>query len=403
MATRWRLASGLAVATAVAAGCVGVPAAQPVEAASVCLPAPQATLISTRTLAPGITLETVAVEQSRAALDRLADWGYLVDTSARMTVMTVDLRTYRPVVLSPRYGRASTTAALARTRGVRAAINGDLFYGFTGNDLLEPMGPQVTAAGAYRLFGTTRSHALVIDAAGRMAVGSVWLRGTVRLGGTTYPLRALNTEAPATRGLRLYDRGDSYRAMALWSAVVRRGRIVATYARRVPPAPRTGEVVVASDSPSQAARLRAVRVGARASAAYTVASDTGLRNVAQVIGAGGVAARGGVVARGCTPYNQIPLPRSEIGWSADGTHLFLASFATTTSETWWAGGTLAQLARALVERGASTVVAMDGGGSTTLVARASDALAPTRLDMVRPSAYQRPVPNALGVAVRTVR
>ncbi|GAB3124626.1 hypothetical protein GCM10027160_46220 [Streptomyces calidiresistens] len=92
--------------------------------------------------------------------------------------------------------------------------------------------------------------------------------------------------------------------------------------------------------------------------------------------------------------NNVTAPRTAVGFSADGTEMYLVTVDGRQEHT--VGMTLTALASFMAELGARNALNLDGGGSTTLLARAPGATSVRVVNMPSGGA-QRPVPNGLAI------
>lgn len=103
------------------------------------------------------------------------------------------------------------------------------------------------------------------------------------------------------------------------------------------------------------------------------------------------------VVQGLSASNNTPEPRTAVGFSEDGTQMYLLT-VDGRQPAFSEGIGLTELAEMMVELGAHNALNLDGGGSTTIVARepGGDHVQPEN----RPSGVeQRPVPDGLGFFV----
>ncbi|SFS69919.1 3',5'-cyclic AMP phosphodiesterase CpdA [Streptomyces harbinensis] len=94
--------------------------------------------------------------------------------------------------------------------------------------------------------------------------------------------------------------------------------------------------------------------------------------------------------------NNAAAPRTAVGFSRDGGEMYLVTVEGRQPHA--GGATLTELAVLLADLGAYTALNLDGGGSTTLLARAPGDSAP-RLVNSPSDGVERPVPNGLAVTV----
>jgi hypothetical protein len=293
--------------------------------------------------------------------------------------------------------RLSTMAARA---GAFAAVNGDFFnIGLSG----APVGPVV--GGGRLLKGPERDRELVAgvgtDGVGRIA--HVWLQGEVTLpGGIHRALSVLNDAAVGPKpmlgpnGVALFT--EQWGTYPLTGAVRGRHHITEVLVarghvrrvRHVPgrgPIPADGYILLGAGSGGGA--LARLHRGQPVSVSYGQGTDAGVP-FRFAVGGKYLLLEHGQVQPG------IPAgrgqPRTAVGFADDGHELFLS--VTVGQRPGVPGLTLPQEARFLRGLGVSDAVALDDGGSTTIVARLGGRL---RLINKPSGGTQRKVANGIGV------
>lgn len=342
----------------------------------------------TEKLGPGITLD----RRTSLTGDGWFDDQVLTVDLAQPAVST-DLITAGPGV-SDR-GPISTAA---NARGAVAATNGD-FFDIDGSGA--PLGAAVQGGdllksaqiGGRVQVGITRDRiASLVDAA---------IEATATLGGTPYPVLALNTvngSSPADALIAFTPGwGTASRSRGLEGApAVVEALVVDGAIRSVTDAAGTGAIpagaFVLQARGASAAALRALPIGTPAALDYRLKDELAGR-MNMVIGANAVLVRDGAVVQ---QSDTSLAPRTALGIKDDGRTLVL--FTTDGRQTLVPGRTLTSVAQQLISLGVQTAVNLDGGGSTTLVARAAgDRQADVRN---RPSdGAERIDPNGVGVFV----
>lgn len=292
-------------------------------------------------------------------------------------------------------------SAMAQHAGAFAAVNGDFFnIGAAG----APIGPVVSAGRLIK--GPERGRMLVAgvgtDGIGR--VGLVWLQGSVAFAGTRHVLSDLND---ANRGPKpILDRDGIALLTPLWGAypragavrglrsvtevLVRGGRVARVRHRAGAGAiPRGSYVLLGAGSGGRA--LARLRVGQPVSVTYQqgtsarVAFRFAIGGKFQLLRAGAVEPSLPVSAGA---------PRTAAGFSADGRVLYLV--VTPGPRSGVPGLDLPQLARFMRRLGIRDAVALDDGGSTTIVAKLGTHTGLTLLN--RPTdGEERFVANGVGV------
>jgi hypothetical protein len=257
------------------------------------------------------------------------------------------------------------------------------------------------------LKGPERRRELVagvgIDGVGRIA--DVWLQGEVRLpGGGRRALSVLNDAAVGRRpmlgpdGIALftnlwgtYPRTGAVRGLhRITEVLVRRGQV--RRVRRTPgrgPIPADGYVLLGAGSGGRA--LARLHRGQPVTVTYDQGTDAGVRFRFAVGGKYRLLA-GGRVQPGI-PGGPLR-PRTAVGFDKDGRELFLTVIAGGRRRV--RGLSLPQEAGFLRSLGVSDAVALDDGGSTTIVARRQQG-GPLRLLTAPSDGAERKVTNGVGV------
>ena len=332
------------------------------------------------------------------------------------------------LTLNPTYLHPGTVTArarltrLARRNGAVAGVNGDFF---DIGDTDAPLGIGVDAGKLVHGPATGWNRAVGFDTDGpgtRARLARIRLAGTVRLpDGRTLDTTNLNSPNIAAGGIGIYtprwgteDRsqvavaprlhrirtrtvgsGESVRLRQDGESAppVRRARfeVVLSHGVVIARRPDPGGAIEAGTrvllgAGAGAKALASLRVGDQVAVDYRAASpiDAEVGITGNVI----MLRDGAVVA----PPSELH-PRTAIGISADGTRIWLVTIDGRSDAS--VGMRYARLAKLLRSLGADDALNLDGGGSTTMVARMpGDATVSVRNN---PSdGAQRPVPNGLG-------
>ncbi|WP_207924257.1 phosphodiester glycosidase family protein, partial [Actinomadura bangladeshensis] len=341
--------------------------------------------------------------------------GGLVDVDLRGPKVSVGLL-HPPVVAARR-----TVSAMADAQGAVAGVNGDFFnvsethpgVAATGSSSgpavaegrpLKGAVPDGQRFGPALPPGTSAEDVIGVGADRRGHVARLHLTGTVRAGKTSIALRGLNQYALRVGGVGAFD--------SRWGEVSRQRAVCGTdEARNAPCSTDTAEVTVrkgvvlgVSDTVGAGAipadttvlvgrekgadALRRLRPGDRVRVSYRFTGPVRFR-----FAVGGFPIlRDGEPLDGLSPNG--PAPRTAAGVSRDGRRFYLL-VADGRSER--SGGlTVAELASLLDEVGADDAVNLDGGGSSTLVARAPGA-ASVSVRNTPSDGTERAVANGIGV------
>jgi len=293
-------------------------------------------------------------------------------------------------------------STMARSAGAFAAVNGDFFnIGRSG----APVGPVVS--GGQLVKGPERDRELVAgvgtDGVGRIA--DVWLQGEITLpGGATRALSVLNDAAVGPQpmlgpnGIALFT--DRWGAYSLTGAVrglhhvtevlVTHGRVRGV--RHVPgrgPIPAGGDVLLGAGSGGRV--LARLHLGQPVTVAYRQGTD------AKVPFRFAIGGKYLLLDDGHVPPG-IPggsgKPRTAIGFADHGHELFLT--VTAGQQPGIPGLSLPEEAGFLRSLGVASAVALDDGGSSTMVARLRPR-GPLQLINEPSDGAEREVANGVGV------
>ncbi|MCS0634878.1 phosphodiester glycosidase family protein [Streptomyces sp. LP05-1] len=347
--------------------------------------------------------------------------------TARAHLLTVDLDVPGVSVglLYPgKVAARSALSALADGANAVGGVNGDFFHlSETQHPGVEatgaPVGPAVVNGRALKAAvpkgqrfgpslppGTNPRQVLGVGTDGRARVGELTLDGTVTTPDGSLPLGGLNQYALPVGSVGLFtaDWGTPSRVRATCGTDTRRDAPCSTETYEV--TVRGGEVVAAAATPGRgaipagtqvlvgreagAARLRELSVGDRVSVRYAL------------VGIGAAAFRFAVggfpVLRGGRPLDGMDTVaaavRTAAGTRDSGRRLLLLALDGGTG--FRTGLTVVEMAGVMRDLGAVDAVNLDGGGSSTLVARAAGADRVSVLNHPSGGA-QRPVPNGIGV------
>ncbi|MFJ2607178.1 phosphodiester glycosidase family protein [Streptomyces sp. NPDC087425] len=314
-------------------------------------------------------------------------------------VLSVDLRAARAGLLYPgKVAARATVSAMADTQGAVAGVNGDFF------NISEAQHPGVEATGAAvgpaiaegRVLksavpdgqrfgpalppGATTRDVFGVGVDGRARLDRLSLAGSVRTPTERLPLGGLNQYALPVDSIGAFtsDWGEASRVRATCGTdtdraagcstdtsevTVRRGRVVSVTDRPGGGAIAAGTTVLVGRE-AGARELRTFVVGERVAVTHRlVAAGSG---VPYRFALGGYPVlRGGVPVAGLD--DRTSAVRTAVGTADSGQRLLL--FALDGAPAYRSGLTLAEVASALRAAGAVDAFSLDGGGSTTLVAR----------------------------------
>lgn len=278
-----------------------------------------------------------------------------------------------------------------------AAINGDFF---DINQTGAPQGPGVKdgeithspAPGAHRAVG------IGPEGAGRVL--QMYFEGTLTVPGGTHPLGAYNAANVPAGGIGAYTStwGEADRALTtdaatpVAEAVVRDGKVVDVRDR-----PGTGAVpdgtTVLVGREAGAEVLAALRPGDAVQVEYRPRTDSG-PVPRTAVGGRELLVVDGVAQNHDGAGNNTAAPRTAVGFSKDGRAMQIITVDGRQADS--GGVTLTELALMMKKAGAHNALNLDGGGSSTLVARepGSDAL---QVENSPSDGSEREVPNGLAL------
>jgi len=376
--------------------------------------APASGVQSTTAIAPGVTYKQYDIQGAKGL------------THAH--VLTVDLRNsqVRVGLLYP--GAVAARAAvsgLADAQGAVAGINGDFFNitetqhpgveatgstdgpAIAGGRVLKASVPDGQRFGPSLPPGTTTRDVIGVGVDRRARLDSLALSGSVRTPVGRLPLGGLNQYALPVNSIGAFtsDWGSVSRVRATCGTDTDRGAACSTDTYEV--TVRGNRVVAESDTPGKGAIAAGttVLVGREAGAQQLRKFFKGepVKVSHRLVAAGSrtaysFALGGYPVLKGGRPLagldNATAAVRTAVGIADGGKRLLL--FALDGAPAYRTGLTIAEVAGAMRSLGSSDAFSLDGGGSTTLVARAPGATAVSVQNHPSGGA-ERPVPNGIGV------
>ncbi|MEU8893540.1 phosphodiester glycosidase family protein [Streptomyces sp. NPDC048442] len=347
---------------------------------------------SVRPIAPGVRLHSY---------DRLQSGKWL-----RVDVVSVDLgrgdvRT--DYLYSGRVTDSRTVAELAAAhrpgagRRTVAAVNGDFF---DVNQTGAPRGPGIKDGKVVHSPspGANRAVAMGPGVGGRVL--ALYFDGTLTTPAGTHPLSAYNAANVPSGGVGAYTAGwgDADRALTVddatpaAEAAVRDGKVVSVTGRPGSgPIPDGTTVLVGHGA--GAAVLRPLRPGDPVTMAYRPRTDRG-PVPRTAVGGRELLVVDGVVQNHDGENNNTAAPRTAVGFSRDGRAMQVLTVDGRQADS--AGATLTELGLLMKRAGAYSALNLDGGGSSTLVARkpGEDTL---QLENSPSDGSERTVPNGLAL------
>jgi hypothetical protein len=279
-----------------------------------------------------------------------------------------------------------------------AAFNADFF------DIDEtgaPLGPGVRRGRATHSPAAGNSEALAFgpDAAGRVL--GLYFDGTLTLPGGKQPLPAYNAANVPENGIGAYNSrwGSADRALTTDSdpesaeVRLRHGRVT-----QVLDEPGSGPIAdgttVLVGRDAGAKTLDGLKVGDRVSLEYHVRTDDGSPAPRTAVGGRGLLVVDGQPQNWEGRPNNATAPRTAVGFSKDGSTMHVMSVDGRQAAS--GGVTLTELALMMKDLGAYNALNLDGGGSSTLLAREPGSPG-TQLENAPSDGEEREVPNGLAL------
>lgn len=374
-----------------AVGLTTVPATAPAHAAPPVAAAPAAVTAAdgaietdrrTRPVAPGLTL---------TSFDRLDATGWI-----RADALTADLGGSGLSVDYVNSGAVARTTPLrgpVDAAGAVAAVNGD-FFDINNSGAAQGIGVRDGDLVQSPVAGHHDAVVLGPDGVGRVV--QMFFDGTATLPGGPVPLTQFNNLVqPDGTGVFTalwgdYDRGRAVAGAATVTEVAVVDGVVAAISGRAGTGPIPAGTTILLGREAGAAALAGLRPGDPVTVAYR-AKPSDDAAVEAAIGGNRVLVRDGVPQ---DIGDVTPEPRTAVGFSADGRKMIMLTVDGRQADSH--GVTLTELGRLMAELGAHDALNLDGGGSSTLVAREPGAAA-VQVENAPSDGSERPVPNGLAV------
>ncbi|WP_404452119.1 phosphodiester glycosidase family protein [Virgibacillus necropolis] len=335
----------------------------------------------TTTIGPGVELTTFERFDARGWING--------------EIMTVDLandQSSTDLIFSGEISDAMPVSEMVEAAGTIGGVNGD-FFDINRTDA--PLGTVIK--GGKLLKGPQGSHTLTagVDEQGVGKITEIFLEGNVTLPTGDYPLAALNQYAIPVNGIGLYTSvwGEAQRSTSgsdVYEVTVQNGKVT-TVADGAGKGEIEKNTMVLVGREQGADRLRELSVGDDVTVDYTPAVD-GNSLMDFAVGGNVMLVEDGQVKGGLD--DSTTAPRTSVGFSEDGKTMILVAIDGRQVDS--RGMTYKELAEFMKEQGAYTALNIDGGGSTTMVARKAGR---EDAEVVNsPSdGEERNVPNGIGV------
>ncbi|MFR9779663.1 phosphodiester glycosidase family protein [Micromonospora sp. MS34] len=336
---------------------------------------------TTRPVAPGLDL---------TSFDRYDAAGWLradaltADLSGGVTVDYVNsgaVTRYEPL-----------RAAVDRSRAV-AAVNGD-FFDINASGAAQGVGIRSGELVQSPVAGHANAAAISAEGLGRII--QVGFEGSAALPAGPVPLTQFNNMVqPGGVGVftplwGTYTRQRAVSGAARVAEVTVTGGRVATVASTAGEGPIPAGTTVLLGREAGADALAALRPGDPIDLTWQPKSSDG-GSLRAAVGGGNVLVRDGEVQ---SIADQTLAPRTSVGFSADGRKMIMLTVDGRQVDS--RGVTQSEMGHMMVELGAWNALNLDGGGSSTLLAREPGAAA-VQVENSPSDGSERPVPNGLAI------
>lgn len=336
----------------------------------------------TRPVAPGLTL---------TSFDR-----YLADGWLRADALTADLSGNLSVdyINSGEVAKTEPLRAAADRARAVAAVNGD-FFDINNSGAAQGIGIQSGQLIQSPIQG--RGTAVGVTASGVGRVVEVHFDGAAILpGGARVTLTQFNNMVQ-TDGVGAftalwgsYDRKRTVEGAARITEVVLTGGVVTSVSTAAGSGPIPAGATILLGREAGADALATLVVGDRVDVSYAPKPSDGV-GLRAAVGGRQVLVKDGVPQ---DIGDVTPEPRTAVGFSADGRRMYLLTVDGRQSDS--RGVTLTELGRLMAELGAHNALNLDGGGSSTLLAR-EPGQATVQVENSPSDGSERPVPNGLAL------
>jgi hypothetical protein len=316
----------------------------------------------------------------------------------RGDILTTDLDKHGVTVDYVNTGKVSGGQPLSRQlarKGAIAGVNGDFF---DINDTTAPLGVGVERTGQLiNAPAAGHNDTAVIGKNGLGAIAQLFLQGTATDGATKLELTNLNSPSVNSGGIGLYTPqwGDVARTRtvdglpAVREVILRDGVVVssATIPATTPLAANE-QALIGREAGADA--LTALQVGDKVEVQYGLRPDAA--NVAVGISGNTQLAKDGKVPTDVPDADLAP--RTAIGFDADGSRMILLTVDGRATGS--RGLSLKEMGELMIGLGADDALNLDGGGSSTMLARTPGEAAPQVVN--DPSdGNERLIPNGVGL------
>jgi hypothetical protein len=314
--------------------------------------------------------------------------GDILDTDLDKHGVTVDL------VNTGKVSGGQPLSQQLAGKGAIAGVNGDFF---DINDTTAPLGVGVESGKLLNAPAAGHNDTAVIGKDGLGKIAQLFLQGTAVDGATKLELTNLNSPAVNAGGIGLYtpEWGDAARTRTVDGLptvreVILRDGVVVSSATTPATTPLAANEQALIGREAGADALAAFQVGDKVGVEYGLRPDAG--QVAAAVSGNYQLAKDGKVPD--TVPDADLAPRTAIGFDADGSRMILLTVDGRATGS--RGLSLKEMGQLMISLGADDALNLDGGGSSTMLARTPGKAAPEVVN--DPSdGGERLIPNGLGL------
>ncbi|MDN4075517.1 phosphodiester glycosidase family protein [Fictibacillus terranigra] len=346
----------------------------------------------------GITLvtnnhtETIGEGAKLTTFERFDARGWL--NGEMMKVDLANGSVYSDILHPGVVSKAEPLSETANREGAIAGVNGDFF---DINGTKAPVGAEIQDGNLLKGAATGRDKSAGVDTDGIGQIADILLEGTMTFNENSYKLTSFNQYGIPANGIGLYSNfwgtasrsGVAGSSKSVHEVRIQNGKVVESR-------PGISNEDISEDTfvligrETGATILQQLSVGQEISIQYAPKVSNG-NPFKFAIGGNPVLVKDGEVQ---DVDNSVVAPRTAVGYSADGKQMYLVT--VDGRQTGSRGLTLYELGELMKEFGAHQALNLDGGGSTTMVARTPGE---DQVDTVNsPSdGFERAVPNGIGL------
>jgi exopolysaccharide biosynthesis protein/3',5'-cyclic AMP phosphodiesterase CpdA len=342
----------------------------------------------TETIGPGITLQHLKTLSSSGWLDE-----QVLTADLSNPAVSSDLLTAGPIA------KGGPLTEAANKAGAVAAVNGDFF---DIDNSQAPLGVEVQDGNLLKSAQASGWPAVGVGQDGIGRLIDATLDATATVHGVTYRLAALNSansSLAANSMVAFTSKWGTYTrqigtggATNVAEALIQDGKVISVSANGAGAGDIPEGAFVLVGTGTQADAIRSFQVDDKAALSYALKDDVA-KNMKFALGANVQLVKDGQALPNGDPSTA---PRTAIGFKNGGKTMMLVT--ADGRQTTVPGPTLTQWGQILKDLGAETAMNLDGGGSTTMVARPLGDFTAT-LRNTPSDGHERNDPNGVGVFV----